>query len=256
MLNSNFPKVFVVARLDATVERPNEDDIGTAYNEFQLFHGISQTDMTDMSWSLTLDAILEHRRIIHPAISLAIAVPSLWSLLDFPASLAEDNYSPLVHNSRTCYFSKPLTVFIDDALVSAPYHHVVLKIHREGIAQASSDVIAGQTGKILRRQITFEMVIVFDLGGCTFDVPNLEDMDGVLAEISKGINTLAIAVLANGAVTIKDNSNSIFLGGQCDSGKTESTTMLKHYVAYLGGLKSMEKAVQNIVLDSNPILDE
>ncbi len=102
---------------------------------------------------MTLDAILEHRRIIHPAISLASAVPSLLSLLDFPASLAEDNYSLLVHNSWTGYFAKPLTDFISDALVSAPYHHVVVKIHREEIEQASSDVIARQTGKIFRGQL-------------------------------------------------------------------------------------------------------
>lgn len=66
---------------------------------------------------------------------------------------------------------------------------------------------------------------------------------------------LDIIVLANGAVTIKDNNNSIFVCGQCGSGKTDSTTMLKHYVAYPGGLKRMEKVVQSVVLDSDPILD-
>lgn len=140
----------------------------------------------------TLDAILERRRMTHPTISLASVVQSLESLTDFPSSLAEDGSSSLVHNYWTCYFTRPLTDFFTDALVSAVYHDVVGKIHRTGTAQVRSCVIAGQTGKMSRGQIAFEMVIVFDPGGGTFDIPILEDMDGVLAEISKAITNLFI----------------------------------------------------------------
>ncbi|KAK4734786.1 hypothetical protein R3W88_009047 [Solanum pinnatisectum] len=132
MLSSNCPKVFAVMPLDATVERPDEDDICTAYSEVQLFYEIPQTYMPNMQ----------------------------------------------------------LTDFLADALVSAPYHHVVSKIHREGIAQAHFGVIAGQKlGKFREVKLHLKW-LVFDPGGCTFDIPILEDMDGVLAEISKGITNL------------------------------------------------------------------
>ncbi|TMW87046.1 hypothetical protein EJD97_020494 [Solanum chilense] len=168
----NCPKVFAVAPLIATLERPDENDIGTPYSEVLLSNGIPQTDMINMG-------------------------------------------------------QRPLTDFFSDAFISAPYHYVVGQIHREGIAQACSGLIAGLTETILRGQMEFEMVVVFDPGGCTLDEPILEDMDGVVAKISK--------------VTVKDNSNSIFVGGHCGSGKTEITTMLKHYFSYPSDLKNMQK---------------
>ncbi|KAH0683596.1 hypothetical protein KY289_021348 [Solanum tuberosum] len=78
-----------------------------------------------------------------------------------------------------------------DMSESSPYHKVG-KFHREGIALVYPCVIARQTEKISRGQIAFEMILVFDPGGGTFDVPILEDMDGVLLEIYKAITNLSI----------------------------------------------------------------
>lgn len=99
----------------------------------------------------------------------------------------------MMHNYWTCYFTRPLTDFFNDSLISSPYHKVG-KFHREGIALVYTCVIARQTEKISRGQITFEMILVsvFDPGGGTFDVPILEDMDGVLLEISKAITNVSI----------------------------------------------------------------
>ncbi|KAH0636592.1 hypothetical protein KY289_036507 [Solanum tuberosum] len=63
---------------------------------------------------------------------------------------------------------------------------------REGIALVYPCVIARQTEKISRGQIALEMILVFDPEGGTFDVPILEDMDGVLLKISKAITNLSI----------------------------------------------------------------
>lgn len=110
---------------------------------------------------------------------------SLWSLCNFPPSLVEDESSPLVHNSWNFYFIRRLIEFLADALICDLYYDGVGKIHREGIAHVFPSVIARLYGKILSGQVAFQMVIVFDLGGCTFNVPILEDMNGVLVEISK-----------------------------------------------------------------------
>ncbi|WMV09678.1 hypothetical protein MTR67_003063 [Solanum verrucosum] len=59
--------------------------------------------------NLKFDASLESRRMTHPAISLASFVQSLWSLTDFPTSLAEDGSSSMMHNYWTCDFTRPLT---------------------------------------------------------------------------------------------------------------------------------------------------
>lgn len=59
MLNSNCPKVFFVVPLGATIERPDEDDIDTEFNEVHLFYGISQTDVTDMSWRYVTTTLLD-----------------------------------------------------------------------------------------------------------------------------------------------------------------------------------------------------
>ncbi|KAH0781188.1 hypothetical protein KY290_000786 [Solanum tuberosum] len=141
--------------------------------------------------NLKFDASLESRRMTHPTLSLASFVQSLRSLADFPTSLAEDGSSPMMHNYWTCYFTRPLTDFFTDSLISSPYHEVE-KFHREGIALVYPCVIARQTKKISRGQIALEMVLVFDPEGGTFDVPILEDMDGVLLKISKAITNLSI----------------------------------------------------------------
>ncbi|KAK4737550.1 hypothetical protein R3W88_001247 [Solanum pinnatisectum] len=93
------------------------------------------------------------------------------------------------HETKSLLLS--LTDFFTNSLISSPYHKVG-KFHREGIALVYPCVIARQTEKISRGQISFEMLLVFDPGGGTFDVPILEDMDGVLLEISKAITNLSI----------------------------------------------------------------
>ncbi|KAK4351495.1 hypothetical protein RND71_030808 [Anisodus tanguticus] len=147
---------------------------------------------------LAPDAISEHRRMTHSAISLVKFVQSLWSLTDFHVHLAASSSSPPVHNYWICYFTRPSTDVFTAALAIALYRDVVLdvaaKSHRKGIAQVRSSAIAEQTGKNLRGQVTIEMVIVFDPGGGTFYVPILEDKDGVLEAISKDITNSFICI--------------------------------------------------------------
>ncbi|KAJ8535554.1 hypothetical protein K7X08_023274 [Anisodus acutangulus] len=134
----------------------------------------------------------------HSAISLVKFVQSVWSLTDCPVHLAASSSSPPVHNYWICYFTRPSTDVFTAALAIALFHDVVLdvaaKSHRKGIAQVRSSVIAEQTEKISRGQVTIEMVIVFDPGGGTFYVPILEDKDGVLEAISKDITNSFICI--------------------------------------------------------------
>ncbi|OIT30720.1 hypothetical protein A4A49_13438 [Nicotiana attenuata] len=96
----------------------------------------------------------------------------------------------------TCYFTRPTTDFIADALVFSPHLGVVLdatgKIHKEGTAQAFQGVLVGQTGVNLRAQVTFAVIVIFDPGGGPLDAPILEYRDGALEAILKAIANLSI----------------------------------------------------------------
>ncbi|OIT19984.1 hypothetical protein A4A49_39467 [Nicotiana attenuata] len=96
----------------------------------------------------------------------------------------------------TCYFTRPTTDFIADALVFSPHLGVVPdatgKIHKEGTAQAFQGVLVGQTGVNLRAQVTFAVIVIFDPGGGPLDAPILEYRDGVLEEILKAKANLSI----------------------------------------------------------------
>ncbi|XP_017234986.1 myosin-11 isoform X1 [Daucus carota subsp. sativus] len=69
-------------------------------------------------------------------------------------------------------------------------------------------------------------------------------------------HVFAIADVAFRAMVNEGKSNSILVSGESGAGKTETTKMLMHYLAYLGGHKqSGGRTVEQQVLESNPVLE-
>ncbi|KAL8112317.1 hypothetical protein AgCh_019861, partial [Apium graveolens] len=87
--------------------------------------------------------------------------------------------------------------------------------------------------------------------------------DGYMMEQYKGApfgelspHVFAIADVAFRAMVNEGKSNSILVSGESGAGKTETTKMLMHYLAYLGGHKQTEgRTVEQQVLESNPVLE-
>ncbi|KAG2377270.1 Myosin-8 Myosin XI [Vigna angularis] len=66
----------------------------------------------------------------------------------------------------------------------------------------------------------------------------------------------AIASSAYRKMINEEKSQSILVSGESGAGKTESTKMLMHYLAFLGGRAATEgRSVEQQVLESNPVLE-
>ncbi|KAH1045233.1 hypothetical protein GLYMA_09G282500v4 [Glycine max] len=66
----------------------------------------------------------------------------------------------------------------------------------------------------------------------------------------------AIASSAYSKMINEETSQSILVSGESGAGKTESTKMLMHYLAFLGGRAATEgRSVEQQVLESNPVLE-
>ncbi|XP_068461753.1 myosin-8-like [Phaseolus vulgaris] len=66
----------------------------------------------------------------------------------------------------------------------------------------------------------------------------------------------AIASSAYSKMINEERSQSILVSGESGAGKTESTKMLMHYLAFLGGRAATEgRSVEQQVLESNPVLE-
>ncbi|WJX10583.1 hypothetical protein P8452_01285 [Trifolium repens] len=66
----------------------------------------------------------------------------------------------------------------------------------------------------------------------------------------------AIAGYAYSKMINEERSQAILVSGESGAGKTESTKMLMHYLAYLGGRAATEgRSVEQQVLESNPVLE-
>ncbi|XP_058724156.1 myosin-7-like [Vicia villosa] len=66
----------------------------------------------------------------------------------------------------------------------------------------------------------------------------------------------AIAGYAYRKMINEEKSQAILVSGESGAGKTESTKMLMHYLAYLGGRAATEgRSVEQQVLESNPVLE-
>ncbi|XP_012567832.1 myosin-8 isoform X2 [Cicer arietinum] len=66
----------------------------------------------------------------------------------------------------------------------------------------------------------------------------------------------AIAGYAYRKMINEERSQAILVSGESGAGKTESTKMLMHYLAYLGGRAATEgRSVEQQVLESNPVLE-
>ncbi|XP_029126576.1 myosin-7 [Cajanus cajan] len=66
----------------------------------------------------------------------------------------------------------------------------------------------------------------------------------------------AIASSAYSKMINEEKSQSILVSGESGAGKTESTKMLMHYLAFLGGRAATEgRSVEQQVLESNPVLE-
>ncbi|XP_061374694.1 myosin-6-like [Gastrolobium bilobum] len=67
----------------------------------------------------------------------------------------------------------------------------------------------------------------------------------------------AIAAHAYRKMINEETSQSILVSGESGAGKTESTKMLMHYLAYMGGRVATEgrRSVEQQVLESNPVLE-
>ncbi|KAI4301137.1 hypothetical protein L6164_034448 [Bauhinia variegata] len=87
------------------------------------------------------------------------------------------------------------------------------------------------------------------------DVETMKRYKGAtLGDLSPHV--FAIAETAYRAMIAEEKSNSILVSGESGAGKTESTKMIMHYLAFLGGHTAAEgRTVEQQVLESNPVLE-
>ncbi|KAH0682600.1 hypothetical protein KY289_020352 [Solanum tuberosum] len=141
-----------------------------------------------------LDIISSCLAYVHPQrsdISNSLLPQNFDEKSEYPTKTdAHKMFNKMLNNCPNVFTLAPL----DDQIEMSDEDDIDLDISeiQQFHGSPQRDMSKRQTEKISRGQIALEMILVFDPEGDTFDVPILEDMDGVLLKISKAITNLSI----------------------------------------------------------------